>query len=108
MAHNLGYELTESEISNFFDFAQGHAAGGESNIILFPNFASAVLSLSGRPTADEIDERSKRLFGFFDADGGGIITVDEMELRLCKMGFDTAGAEQLFVDITGAPQKTIS
>jgi len=109
LAHNLGYDLNDRSISSFFQFAQGPAVGScERNQLVFYDFARAVLSLSGSPAPDEMDERSARLFGYFDVDGGGTITVDEMELRLSKLGLDKAGTEKLFVDITGAPQKTIS
>uniref|UniRef100_A0A7S0Q257 EF-hand domain-containing protein n=1 Tax=Coccolithus braarudii TaxID=221442 RepID=A0A7S0Q257_9EUKA len=105
IAHNLGYELTEAAVSDFFACTlKGQTAGN----ILFRDFASAVLSLSGNPSPTEVEGRSARLFGFFDVDRGGAITVDEMALRLARMGLDTAGTEQLFVDITGLPQNTVS
>mmetsp|Transcript_51961 Transcript_51961/g.103411 ORF Transcript_51961/g.103411 Transcript_51961/m.103411 type:complete len:168 (-) Transcript_51961:364-867(-) len=106
MAQNLGYTLTDAGVSAFIEFARGHSTAHNEDKILFRDFASAVLSLSG--SSLDIEERSQRLFGYFDVDGGGSITVDEMEQRLGFMGLDTAGTEQLFVDITGRPQKTVS
>ena len=114
IAHNLGYEMSDTDLESFMEVATGqHDIGGEhtareEDAIQFREFASAVLSLSGTPSADEVDERSNRLFGFFDIDRSGVVEIDEMASRLEGMGFDTAGTEQLFVDITGMPQNTIS
>jgi len=119
IARTLGYVLSDTDVAAFFECAQHQAAAGDDHDqaasggdhghdLIFREFASAVLSLSGNLSLEEIEGRSKRLFGLFDVDRGGVVTVDEMELRLERMGFDTAGTEQLFVDITGLPQNTIS
>ena len=52
--------------------------------------------------------RAARLFGFFDASGHGHIGLEDMARRLESLGFDAAGTEQLFVDITGFPKRAIS
>ena len=58
----------------------------------------------------EVTARAARLFGFFDVDGHGVLDTAGMTQRLQQIGkeIDTAGTEQLFVDITGMPQGTVS
>ena len=82
--------------------------------IAFDEFVTLVLSLERREprTAARaaVTARAARLFGFFDVDGHGVLDTAGMTQRLQQIGkeIDTAGTEQLFVDITGMPQGTVS
>lgn len=102
LAHVLGYELDDTVVSNFFE-----QVCGSPRDMAFGDFASAVLS---GPTADQpqLARHASRLFGFFDGRDTGAITITHMNLRLERLGLDTAGTEQLFVDITGLPKRTVT
>jgi len=123
LARILGFELDRSQLQSFYEQAmelQGGGAveaagadGGDGEQLLdFAAFASVVLNQprargEGEDAApDEVICRA--VFSFFDRSQNGILTVHEMTTSLERLGFDTAGTEQLFRDVAGAPQDTVS
>ena len=60
---------------------------------------------SDRP---QLSRHAHRLYRFFDGRDSGSISITSMNLRLSRLGLDTAGTEQLFVDITGLPKRAVT
>jgi len=109
LARNLGYDLDDGSLDTIFEQMACGPMGCALDV-QFGDFASGVMALETCPPCSKAQRarRGARLFGFFDVCGRGHIAIDDMTRRLERLGFDTAGTEQLFVDITGFPKSTIS
>ena len=112
LARALGYESGDGAWLDAICEQMACDAAGCTLDINFGDFASSVLELDTHGSGDKSDRartvRIGRLFVFFDAQRHGHITIDDMTTRLSRLGFDIAGTEQLFVDVTGFPKSTIS
>jgi Ca2+-binding EF-hand superfamily protein len=92
--------------------AAGADGGDGEQLLDFAAFASVVLNQprarGEREDAAPDEVICRAVFSFFDRSQNGILTVHEMTTSLERLGFDTAGTEQLFRDVAGAPQDTVS
>ena len=115
IASRLRFELDELSLNSFIDQAKAGSQDASpcsvdgDCLISFPEFATVVLNQQGAPTAVVSEtEVCRRVFGFFDQNSSGTVSVGEMTAALEQMGFDAAGTEQLFYDITGRQRDDVS
>jgi len=106
LASSLGFELSEQELEVFLWVFDPDGTGQ----IRFEDFSKTIMygGFSGADSAETDKATLQRLFNWFDRDHDGSIDKAEMLEKLQVLGFDGAGVEQLFVNIAGAPQESIS
>jgi len=103
LAQVLGYKLSVAEIDAFFEQACGARLE-----MAFSDFTAAVVLSSPSDNQPQLARHAGRLFGFFAAHDTGSISITNMNMQLARLGLDTVGTEQLFMDITGLPKRTVS
>lgn len=103
LANELGFKLEGKNLETFINHL------GSRKEFDFKEFATTFMRANNEKMSNLCSEEiGTQLFGFFNTDGNDRISEDEMLAKLRPLGFDAKGIEQLFLDVTGKSQRTIS